>query len=232
MVFNNNTLITVTEHDADSTTWHVFEDKGRKIMVKFDLDEPRCTPALLEEPQSQLESPPMPHTEAQTGLGPQCEQQSQPQSESELQPEPFPEVNCAVEESRSGPMLPAEPEPQSTPKGHIGAQAELGEEQSMPKPQSVPPSEAQSEIEDALKPKSQPETQPDPLHERVKQVTHAAGEAVEMESIRDRLGASVTYLEELLKIGDVLKDVSRLFQIRPRTDHKYSRRSTRSSAFP
>ena len=175
MVFNNNTSITVTEHDADSTTWHVFEDKGRKIMVKFDLDEPRCTPALLEEPQSQLESPPMPHTETQTGLGPQCEQHFQPQSESEPQQETvLPEVNCAVEESRSGPTLPAEPEPQSPP---IEAQTELGEEQSMPKPQSVSPSEALSEIEDAIQPKSQPETQPDPLHEQVKQITLAAGEA-------------------------------------------------------
>ena len=116
----------MTKHDADGTTWHVFEDKGRKIMVKFDLDEPRHEPALPEEP----------------------------------------------------------------------------------------------------------ETQPDPLHEQIEQITHVAGEAMKIESIRDRLGASVTYLEELLKMGDVLKDVSRLFQTRPPTDHKYSRRSTRSSAFP
>ena len=43
----------MTKHDVDGTTWHVFEDKGRKIMVKFDLDEPRWEPALPEEPQAQ-----------------------------------------------------------------------------------------------------------------------------------------------------------------------------------
>ena len=165
------------EHDADGTTLYgyVFEDKGRKIIVKFNLDESRYEPELPAEPESQLEFPPKRNTETRTELGAQCEQQSKPQSE--------------------------------------------------------PCPEPQLEIEDALQPKLQSQTQPDPLHERVKQVTHAAGEAVEMESIRDRLGASVTYLEELLKIGDVLKDVSRLFQTRPPTDHKYSRRSTRSLAF-
>ena len=163
----------MTELDADGATWHVFEDKGRKIMVKFDLDESRFEPTLPAEPESQLESSPKRDNETRTG--PQCEEQS--------------------------------------------------------KPQSVSSSEAQLEIKDSLQHKSQPKTQPDPLHEQIKQINHVAGEAVKIETIRGRLGASVTYLEELLKIGDVLKDVSRLFQTRPPTDHKYSRRSTRSLAF-
>ena len=69
--------------------------------------------------------------------------------------------------------------------------------------------------------KSQPETHPDPLHERAKQITHAAGEAVKIKSIHDRLGDSVTYLEGLLTIGDMVKDVSRQSQTRPTpTDYK------------
>ena len=64
------------------------------------------------------------------------------------------------------------------------------------------------------------------------QVKHAAEEALKIKSIRDRLGASVTYLEGLSRIGDVVKDVSRSSQTRSPTDHKYSRRSTRLSAFP
>ena len=118
-------------------------------------------------------------------------------------------------------MLPAEREPQSPRKGHTEARTELEpqcEEQS--KLQSAPPSEAQLEIEDALQPKLQTGTQPDPLHEQIKQITHFAEEAVKIESIRGRLGASVTYLEKLLKIGDVFKDVSRLFQTPPPTHHK------------
>ena len=94
MVINSNTLIIVTKCDADGTTWHVFEDKGCKITVKFNLDE-------------------------------------------------------------------------------FGS-----------------------------------EPQPDPLHGQIKQIQHVAEEAVEIESIRDRLGDSVTYLDGLLKIGDVVKDVS------------------------
>ena len=239
MVFNNNTLITVTEHDADGTTWHVFEEKGRKIMVKFDLDESRRELALPEEPESQLESPPKPLTETQTEQGPQCEQQSKPQSEpcpeaqpeiedalqpksqSEPQPEPLPEqVKCAAQETRSDPVLPAEPEPQSPPKGHTETHTELEsqcEEQS--KPQSVPSSEAQPEIEDTLQHKSHPETQLelDPLHV---ELNNAAKEADKVESIRDRLGVSVTFLKGLLKIGNVAKDVSRSSQTRPPTDYE------------
>ena len=115
MALNSNTLITVTRRDADGTTWHVFEDKGCKITVKFNLDE-------------------------------------------------------------------------------FGS-----------------------------------EPQPDPLHEEIK---HAAEEAVKIKTIRDRLGVSVSYLEGLLNIGDVVKDVSRSFQTRPPSDHKYSRRYTRSLVFP
>ena len=148
----------MTKHDVDGTTWHVFEDKGRKIMVKFDLDESRFEPTLPAEPESQLESSPKRDNETRTG--PQCEEQSGSQTK------PYPEE--------------------------------------------------QLEIEDALQPKSQPETQPDPLHEEVK---HAAKEAVKIESIRDRLGASVTYFEGLLEIGDVLKDVSCTFQTQPPTDY-------------
>ena len=227
MVFNSNTLITVTKRDVDGTTWHVFEDKGRKIIVKFNLDESRCEPALPAhpEPESRLEFPLEQRTEAQTELGLQCEQQSKPQSEPYLEPQPkledvlqpksqfetqperLPEqVKRAAEESRSGLALPAEPESQSPPEGHTQTQTGLEpqcEEQS--KPQSVSSSEAQLEIKDSLQHKSQPKTQPDPLHEQIK---HAAEEAVKIKSIRDRLGDSVTYLNGLLKIGDVVKDVS------------------------
>ena len=126
-------------------------------------------------------------------------------------------VKFDLEEPRREPVLPVEPKSQLKfpPKRHTETQIELGQQhgqQSKTKPQSVPPSEAQHRIEDTPQPKSQHETQPDSLHEQIKQITHVAGEAEEMESIRDHLGASVTYLEELLKIGDVLKDVSHLFQ--------------------
>ena len=53
--------------------------------------------------------------------------------------------------------------------------------------------------------KLQSEAQPDPRYE---QIRHAVKEAVKIESIHDRLGDSVTYLEGLLEIGDVEKDVS------------------------
>ena len=176
MIFNNNALVTVTERDADGTTLygHVFEDKGRKIIVKFNiLDESRSEPTLPDEPVLQLELPPKKRNETQTKLGSQCEERS--------------------------------------------------------KSQSKPYTEAHPEIGGVLKPDSQPETQPDPLHEEIK---HAAEEAVKIKSIRDRLGVSVTYLEGLLNIGDVVKDVSRSFQTRPPSDHKYSRRYTRSLVFP
>ena len=221
------------EHDADGTTLygHVFEDKGRKITVKFKLDEPRREPALPEEPESQQEFLLERHTETQTGLSPQCEQQSQPQSESEPQPEPFPEVKRGSEESRSGPVLPAKHEPQSQPKGQTETLTEPRpqcEEQSRPQP--VPSSEAQPGIEDPLQTKSQPPAQPDPLTEQLKRV---AKEAKNIKSIRDRLGDSVTYLEGLLTIGDMVKDVSCPSQTRPTlTDYKYSRRSILPLAFP
>ena len=93
MDFSNNTLITATKRDTDGTTWHVFENKGRKIMVKFDLDESRRELALPEEPESQLESPPKRLTETQTVQGPQCEQQSKPQSE------PCPEAQPEIEDA-------------------------------------------------------------------------------------------------------------------------------------
>ena len=44
---------------------------------------------------------------------------------------------------------------------------------------------------------------------QLSQVKRAAEEVVEIKSIRDRLGASITYLEGLLGIGDVVKDVRR-----------------------
>ena len=176
MDFDSNTLVTVTKRGADGRTVynHVFEDKGRKIMVKFDiLGRSRCEPALPSEPESQLESPPERHNETQTELGPECEEQSKSQSE--------------------------------------------------------PYFETQTEIVDALQPKLQSEPQPDPLPGQVK---HAAEEAVKIKSIRDRLGASVTYLEGLLKVGDVMKDVSRSFQNVQPIDYKYSHRSILSLAFP
>ena len=204
MVFNSNTLIAVIKRDADGTTWHAFEDKGCKIMVKFNLDESRCESALPEELESQQEFLLEQRTETQTGLSPQCEQQSQPQSESEPQPEPFPEqVKCGLE-STSSQVLPARNKLQSP---HTKTQSKLGsqkcEEES--KPQPVPSSEAQPGIKDALQLKLQSEAQPDPRYE---QIRHAAKEAVKIESICDRLGDSVTYLEGLLEIGDVEKDVS------------------------
>ena len=128
-------------------------------------------------------------------------------------------VNFNLDGLRSEPALPTEPESQleSTPKKHNKTRTTLGlrcEEQS--ESQAKPYPEAQPGIWDALQPNSQPETQPDPLHEEVK---HAAKEAVKIESIRDRLGASVTYFEGLLEIGDVLKDVSCTFQTQPPTDY-------------
>ena len=175
MDFDSNTLVTVTKRGADGRTVynHVFEDKGRKIKVKFDLDESRCEPARPAEPESQPELPPKRHTETHTELELRCEEQSKSQSE--------------------------------------------------------PYFETQTEIVDALQPKLQSEPQPDPLPGQVK---HAAEEAVKIKSIRDRLGASVTYLEGLLKVGDVIKDVSRSFQSVQPIDYKYSRRSIPSLAFP
>ena len=248
MVFNSNALITVTEREADGTGTtlydHVFENKGRKITVKLKLDDSSSEPALPAKPKSQLEPSPKRHNETRTTQEPQCEQQSesrakpyvepqpekeedalQPKSQSERQPEPL----CGSE-STSGPVLPAEHEPPSPPRRHAETQTEPGsrcEEQS--KPQSVPSSEAQSGIKEAQQPKLQPETHTNPLHEQLKT---AAEEAEKIESIRDRLGASVTYLKGLLEIGDVVKDVSCSSQNRPPTDHKHSRRSIHSLAFP
>ena len=47
------------------------------------------------------------------------------------------------------------------------------------------------------------------LERQRSQVNQAAKEAEKIESIRDRLGASVAYLEGLLRFGDLVKDVSR-----------------------
>ena len=46
------------------------------------------------------------------------------------------------------------------------------------------------------------------LETQLSRVNQAAKEVVEIKSVRDRLGASVTYLEGLLRIGDAVKDVS------------------------
>ena len=67
---------------------------------------------------------------------------------------------------------------------------------------------------------------------QLSRVKRAAEEVVEIKSIRDRLGVSVTYLEGLLNIGNLVKDVSHSSQTRPPTDDKYPRRSTHSLAFP
>ena len=215
----------MTGRDADGMALysHVFDDKGRKITVKFKLDEPRSELAFPTEHESQLESSPRRHNEAQSTLGPQCEQQSesrakpyvkqQPEkeedalqlkSQSERQPEPLPEQVKCGSESTSSQVLPARNELQSP---HTETQTKLGsqkcEEES--KPQPVPSSEAQPGIKDALQLKLQSEAQPDPRYE---QIRHAAKEAVKIESICDRLGDLVTYLEGLLEIGDVEKDVS------------------------
>ena len=229
----------MTERDADGTGTtlydHVFEDKGRKITVKFKLDESSSELAFPTEHESQLESSPKRHNETRTTLGPQCDEQSesrakpypepQPEiedalqlkSQSERQPEPLPEqVKCGLG-STSGPVLPAgHDEPQSPPT-ETQTQTEPGsqkcEEES--KLQPVPSSEAQPEIEGALQLKSHSETQPDPHYEQIK---NTVKEAVKIESIRDRLGASVTYLEGLLEIGDVVKDVSHS-SLKPDLDH-------------
>ena len=107
-------------------------------------------------------------------------------------------------ESTSGQVLPAGNELQSP---HTETQTKLGsqkcEEES--KPQPVPSSESQPGIKDALQLKLQSEAQPDKHYE---QIRHDAKEAVKIKSICDRLGDSVTYLEGLLEIGDVEKDVS------------------------
>ena len=95
--------------------------------------------------------------------------------------------------------------------------------------QSRPYPEAQPEIEDPLQPNRQPETQPDPSHAQIK---HAAEEAVKIKSVRDRLGVSITYLEKLLKIGDVAKDVSRSLQIGTLADVKCRHRYTQLLEFP
>ena len=54
---------------------------------------------------------------------------------------------------------------------------------------------------------------PEPGSQLKSRVRRAAKEVVEIKSIRDRLGVSVTYLGGLLKIGDVLKDVRRSLQV-------------------
>lgn len=95
--------------------------------------------------------------------------------------------------------------------------------------QSEPYPEALPATEGALQPKLQPETRPDPRYEEIK---HAAEEAVKIKSVRDRLGVSITYLEKLLKIGDVAKDVSRSLQIGTLADVKCRHRYTQLLEFP
>ena len=72
--------------------------------------------------------------------------------------------------------------------------------------------EPELEVQPRLEP--QPDRQPesDSLTELVQ---HAAEDAVEIKSIRDRLGSSLIYLEHVLPLGDIVKDVSR--SIRNRT---------------
>ena len=65
------------------------------------------------------------------------------------------------------------------------------------------------------------------LERQLSRVNQAVKEVVEIKSACDRLGVSVTYLQGLLEIGDVEKDVSHSSQTRPPTDDKYLCRSTR-----
>ena len=109
-------------------------------------------------------------------------------------------------ESTSGQVLPAGNKLQS-PYTKTQTKLELQKCEEESKPQPVPSSEAQPGIKDALQLKLQSKAQPDPRYE---QIRHAAKEAVKIESIRDHLGDSVTYLEGLLEIGDVKKDISHL----------------------
>ena len=107
-----------------------------------------------------------------------------------------------LDEPRSQPTLSSRPQRGSQSEPYPEPQPRI---EDAPNPQSVPSSETQSGIKDALQLKSQSETQPDPRYEQIK---HGAKEAEEIKSIHDRLGASITYLEGLLEIGDVVKDVS------------------------
>ena len=74
------------------------------------------------------------------------------------------------------------------------------EVQSRPEPQ--PDQQPESEL--------QPETQSRSLSPLV---NRAAEDVVEIKSIRDRLGSSLTYLEHFLSLGDIVKDVSRFIRI-------------------
>ena len=122
-----------------------------------------------------------------------------PQSASETCPEnrsgPQPESLQPLLEMRPG--LQLQPERLLEPEPKV---------QSRPEPQ----------------PDRQPESEPQPKTQSRSLsplVNRAAEDVVEMQSIRDRLGDSVTYLDGLLKIGDVVKDVSRPFQIHFNFDH-------------
>ena len=124
-----------------------------------------------------------------------------------------------MDESRREPVLPVESELQLElqPKRHTETQTEQASRpERQPERHSEPYPGAQVETEDVPQSKPQPKTQPDPIHEQIK---HVAEEAMKIESIRGHLGASVTYLDGLLNIGDVLKDVSHSFQNQPRTDY-------------
>ena len=79
-------------------------------------------------------------------------------------------------------------------------------------------------LEPELEVQSRPEPQPDQQPESEPQletqsrslspfVNRAAKDVVEIKSIRDRLGSSLTYLEHFLSLGDIVKDVSRFIRI-------------------
>ena len=97
-----------------------------------------------------------------------------------------------------GPVLQPDPQPEIPPEPEIQSKLQ-------PKPHYEPHLEPQAKTQAASQADSQVEPQPDPLTESVKR---AVEEVVKVKSVRDRLGDSITYLEGLLSLGDVVKDVS------------------------
>ena len=111
---------------------------------------------------------------------PQSSSETCPENRSEPQPESL------------QPLLEMRPGLQLQPERIPGPELEV---QSRPEPQ--PNRQHESE--------PQPETQSDSLTELVQ---HATEDTVEIKSICDRLGSSLIYLEHVLSLGDIVKDVS------------------------
>ena len=95
----------------------------------------------------------------------------------------------------------------------------------LPKNQSEPRSESQLGLQSKPKMQPLPEAQPGPqpkpkTHSETHTLVHyAAEDVVEIKSIRDRLGSSLIYLERVLSLGDIVKDVSHFIQNRTANLH-------------